>query len=268
MEDKVTVGDLNSKEMGSGARKSEGKPDYGLIYSPHLIQVLSHDIKTFNIQKDFLEAMGRFQLYAKKADITEAYHYAIQLVDADFNYSELDDVAKVFTYGTKKYNAFNWMTGMPWSVCIGCIHRHFLKHYAQGELLDDESGESHIAHILCNVQMLLFYVDHYQDGNDLPQSVVNFPDPDGVVTDEMKEAFEDFGEIPIGNPKPIVLDHTEPSYDIENLIKEIKRQQEHPKETYHVTTAELYQQKQDEIAQSKVPFDSIMPSTIENGRYS
>lgn len=246
MEDKVTVGDLNSKEMGSGARKSEGKPDYGLIYSPHLIQVLSHDIKTFDTQKAFLEAMGRFQLYAKKEDITEAYHYAIQLVDADFNYSELDDVAKVFTYGTKKYNAFNWMTGMPWSVCIGCIHRHFLKHYAQGELLDDESGESHIAHIICNLQMLLFYVDHYQDGNDLPQSVVNFPDPDAnVVTDEMKAYFESFGEIPIGDSKPIVLDLTDPSSDMQNLINDIKRQQE----------------------QTKVPLDSIMPSTIENGIY-
>ena len=195
MNDTVTVGDLSSKEMGSGARKSEGKPDYGLIYSPLLLATLEvSNLRLTDLLGRFLNCLGRFQLHANRIDLEEAYNISLALLEEtteSYGYSELDATCRVFTLGAEKYNAFNWMKGMPWSVCIGCIHRHILKQFAMLEELDDESGEPHIAHVICNLHMLLFYMDNFKEGNDLPASVVNFPDAEPMhVTNDTQGYFK------------------------------------------------------------------------------
>jgi hypothetical protein len=79
----------------------------------------------------------------------------------------MNDAARVFEYGAKKYAAWNWAKGMDWSVPIGCILRHTQK-IIDGEELDEESGMPHTGHITCNMIMLDWFADHYPEGNNLP----------------------------------------------------------------------------------------------------
>lgn len=66
----------------------------------------------------------------------------------------LKEIAKVFTFGTKKYNAWNWAKGLDQSRLFGALQRH-LNAWQLGEELDLESGESHLAHAGCCMLMLM-----------------------------------------------------------------------------------------------------------------
>ena len=70
----------------------------------------------------------------------------------------LNEIAKVLTFGAKKYEAGNWATGdgFKWSRLYGALLRHVFA-WARGEDTDPESGISHLAHAGC---MLLFLLAH------------------------------------------------------------------------------------------------------------
>lgn len=64
------------------------------------------------------------------------------------------EIAKVFTFGAKKYAPNNWRGGFDWSRLIGALERH-IAAFKEGEDLDPESGLPHMAHAGCCVMMLL-----------------------------------------------------------------------------------------------------------------
>jgi hypothetical protein len=111
----MSVGDVTSSEKGTGARYNDGKPDWSLMPT-HL----------------------------------------------------LEEVVRVWMYGAKKYAAWNWAKGMPWSVPYACIIRHLYAWWWKGERNDPESGCSHLAHVICNLMMLMHYELHYPEGDDRP----------------------------------------------------------------------------------------------------
>ena len=80
----------------------------------------------------------------------------------------LAGTARVFMAGKLKYAEWNWAKGMPWSTCVDCIIRHFLKWWFLGEDIDDESGEHHLDHIFCNLFMLRHYDTAFKEGDDRP----------------------------------------------------------------------------------------------------
>lgn len=83
----------------------------------------------------------------------------------------LEDEARVWEHGKKKYAAWNWAKGMPWSVPFACIQRH-LAAWQRGEDLDPESGLPHMAHVACNVRMLSLYAKVYPEGDDRPKGLI------------------------------------------------------------------------------------------------
>jgi len=83
----------------------------------------------------------------------------------------LEDEARVWEYGKKKYSAWNWVKGMPWSVPFACAMRH-LSAWQRGEDLDPESGLPHIAHVACNLRMLALYSRTYPEGDDRPKGKI------------------------------------------------------------------------------------------------
>jgi hypothetical protein len=83
----------------------------------------------------------------------------------------LEDEARVWEYGKRKYAAWNWAKGMPWSVPFACIQRH-MAAWQRGEDNDPESGLPHMAHVACNVRMLLLYSKNYQEGDDRPKGLL------------------------------------------------------------------------------------------------
>lgn len=68
-------------------------------------------------------------------------------------FGALDEVAKVLTYGAKKYDRHNWkhVEAIRYQAAL---MRHF-SAYMQGEANDPETGISHLAHMACSVMFLL-----------------------------------------------------------------------------------------------------------------
>jgi hypothetical protein len=85
--------------------------------------------------------------------------------------STLEDEARVWEYGKRKYNAWNWTKGMAWSIPLACALRHLAK-WQMGEENDKESGLPHLAHAMCNIRMLTLYSTNYTEGDDRPKEIL------------------------------------------------------------------------------------------------
>lgn len=166
------VGDVNGTEKGSGARFNAGKPDLSLIP----LNIIAENISTLpavDAVKDDVDLYGvlrevhEFQFTGHKK-----YLYSAILACS----SAWGECADVFTFGKKKYSAWNWRRGMLWSIPLACIARHALK-LSEGEILDADSGLPHRGHIMCNLVMLIEFCENYKEGNDLPIDGANHAKP-------------------------------------------------------------------------------------------
>jgi len=63
------------------------------------------------------------------------------------------DIVRVFDYGAGKYGANNWH-GLEPKRLYSAIMRH-LEAWRMGSMLDDESGQQHLAHAAASAMMLL-----------------------------------------------------------------------------------------------------------------
>jgi len=83
----------------------------------------------------------------------------------------LDGAARVFQQATTRaqnpYPMWNWANGMAWSIPYECALRHLDKFY-RGEEIDEDSGEDHLDHVICNLLMLKHYRTAYPEGDDRP----------------------------------------------------------------------------------------------------
>lgn len=86
----------------------------------------------------------------------------------------LAGTSRVLMYGTIKYKEWNWAKGMLWSECAACIIRHFIKWWFLGEDNDEETGEHHLDHIMCNVLFLRHYTLTYPEGDNRPPPFTSF----------------------------------------------------------------------------------------------
>lgn len=71
-------------------------------------------------------------------------------------YEAIEQVARVFEFGARKYGRDNFMGGMNWLRLSAAALRHIMQ-WVSGESKDSESGESHLAHACCCMLMLLTY---------------------------------------------------------------------------------------------------------------
>lgn len=76
----------------------------------------------------------------------------------------MEELAKVLTFGSKKYSAWNWSKGITTSRLIAAALRHIFA-FASGQDLDPETGLSHIAHAMC-CMMFILGMPHYIVGYD------------------------------------------------------------------------------------------------------
>lgn len=95
--------------------------------------------------------------------------------------STLEDEARVWMYGEKKYARFNWMKGMEWSIPFACMMRH-MAAWQRGEEIDPESGHTHLAHAMCNLRMLTLYAKTYPEGDDRPTQWIKEQDNGKILT--------------------------------------------------------------------------------------
>lgn len=157
----MTVGNIDSTEKGSGARYNDGKPDYSLLVISDIIPLLCDTYGTEGHPNVIatVTKLGHFQQTHEPAYLYDI----IDLLGTD----AVEESCYVFTYGAKKYASWNWLKGMNWSIPLACAVRHSLA-VLNGDEYDSESGQRHLAHVVCNVFMLIHYAKHYKEGNDLP----------------------------------------------------------------------------------------------------
>ena len=82
-----------------------------------------------------------------------------------FAYLEL---IKVYTFGVKKYDDWNWAKGIKYSRIIGALLRHTF-YWLAGEKIDPETGIHHMAHAAWNCLALVHY-------DTFPQKYKEFDD--------------------------------------------------------------------------------------------
>jgi nucleoside 2-deoxyribosyltransferase len=68
----------------------------------------------------------------------------------------LNELAKIYTYGTQKYDDNNWRKGMKWGRLFGAMMRHAWAFW-RGESIDPESGLHHLAHAAWQCFALMDY---------------------------------------------------------------------------------------------------------------
>lgn len=153
------VGNIDSSEKGSGARYNSGKPDYSLLLLSDFADYLH--LTTVCMQKyiHIISTLGEFQK-------THSPAYLFDILES-LTLEDTEEATHVFTYGAKKYKAWNWAKGFNWSIPLACAVRHTMA-IINGEEVDAESGRKHIGHVVCNLFMLIHCIKYYKEGNDLP----------------------------------------------------------------------------------------------------
>ena len=69
-------------------------------------------------------------------------------------------MAEVLTYGTKKYKPNSWQdVEDKINRHYGALMRHIME-YRAGNVIDDESGLSHLKHAMTNMMFLLYHESH------------------------------------------------------------------------------------------------------------
>lgn len=76
-----------------------------------------------------------------------------------------EELAKVLTFGAKKYAPHNWRKGISYARLIAAALRHIYA-FARGEDLDPETGLPHPAHAMCCMMFLVWMMQHRRDQDD------------------------------------------------------------------------------------------------------
>lgn len=83
-------------------------------------------------------------------------------------------LARVLTFGAKKYAAHNWRLGIEYSRLFDALQRHLWAWWA-GEETDPESGESHLDHAACCLMFLRELSQTRKDLDDRYKLATSFP---------------------------------------------------------------------------------------------
>lgn len=125
-----------------------------IVEDCHEIYVsVDYNGRIHHIEKKFIRPAG----ISKSSDLTGVKHDDGKPDMALLSGPALLEVAKVMTYGKKKYSAHNWRGGFIWSRPLSACLRHVWS-FINGEDNDPETGLSHLAHAMCCLMFVLEFV--------------------------------------------------------------------------------------------------------------
>lgn len=78
------------------------------------------------------------------------------------HYKSLEPMIRVLEYGAFKYAPYNWQKPMPLEQILESMQRH-LAALMDGELIDAESGISHMGHIQANAMFYNYHINNLQN---------------------------------------------------------------------------------------------------------
>jgi len=97
----------------------------------------------------------------------------------------LQEVGRVYHYGTIKYDDYNFRKGYKWSLTFDAMQRHLWAFWS-GEDRDAESGFYHLAHAVWHGFTLLFYSITRKGTDDRPIRL-----RENVHTEQRNDILED-----------------------------------------------------------------------------
>jgi len=72
-------------------------------------------------------------------------------------FDALEEVAKILTFGAKKYSANNWQNVENAKERYEAALLRHLSAHKKGEKIDNDSGLSHLSHVACNALFLIWF---------------------------------------------------------------------------------------------------------------
>lgn len=98
----------------------------------------------------------------------------------------LNQMAKVMTFGAKKYADDNWRKGLSFTSCLDSLERHIAK-FKIGQDYDEETGLHHLAHAMANCSFIMEYSLTHPELDDRQHQYLHIPkiglDIDDVIAD-------------------------------------------------------------------------------------
>ena len=76
------------------------------------------------------------------------------------DWPSIEPMVEVLEFGAEKYAPDNWKKGLEIRGVMESMLRHAFA-FLEGEDRDQESGLSHIGHIMCNAMFVEYYMKHY-----------------------------------------------------------------------------------------------------------
>lgn len=77
-------------------------------------------------------------------------------------WESMDEVARVYGEGAKKYAENNWALGYDWSLSYAALMRH-LTQFWNGESIDEESTCHHLASVVFHALALMYFEEHHKE---------------------------------------------------------------------------------------------------------
>lgn len=84
----------------------------------------------------------------------------------------IQGIAKVLSYGARKYTSRNWEAGIKWGRVYAALLRHLFAWWG-GEDIDKESGLHHLDHAGCCLHFLQAYRHNRKSFDDRPTPYPN-----------------------------------------------------------------------------------------------
>ena len=81
----------------------------------------------------------------------------------------LEELAKLYTFGAKKYSPRNWEKGLAWSRCFSALMRHAWAFWS-GETYDKETGLHHMTAVAFCAFSLVQFNHAHKEFDDRPKN--------------------------------------------------------------------------------------------------
>lgn len=109
----------------------------------------------------------------------------------------VEGAVRVMMHGAKKYSAYNWANGMPYTRVLDAAMRHINAIY-QGEDKDPDSGLDHVDHALCELIFLKYYMLHKKGEDDRFKRLVAGIEADKQRQQRLSELVQFTNAMPLG----------------------------------------------------------------------
>lgn len=81
------------------------------------------------------------------------------------DFKSIEPMVRVLEYGSEKYSKDNWKKGMDVTKMMESLLRHSFS-FLSGETEDQESGISHIGHVMCNAMFIQWMLENKPERDD------------------------------------------------------------------------------------------------------